>query len=242
MEKKHNSVNLEALSHLNLVNPYNPFNDSRDFLSKDLKTYCSTDTVIAIGSSTGGIKAIETVITHLPKEMPPILIVQHLPKAHTKSLASRLDLLSQVTVKEAEHMEKLKKGYVYIAPGEQHMEISKKKGSYIIALSDGPKVNYHKPSVEVLFVSMAHVVKEKAVGVILTGMGGDGAIGLKMMKDAGAHTIAQDEATSTIFGMPKKAIELGAAKETLPIEHISGRLRHLIEAAHLSPKVTAPVL
>jgi len=191
-------------------------------ITKEIEDYCCTETVIAIGASTGGIKAIITVLAHLPTQMPPILIVQHMPKTYTEALAKRLDQLCPLTVTEARHGDILESGHVYLAPGDMHMTVIKKHRQLYVSLHDGPLVCYQKPSVEVLFNSMADVVKDKGVGVILTGMGNDGAAGLKNMKDSGAYTIAQDEATSTVFGMPCRAIALGGVSQTLPIQNIAG--------------------
>ncbi|MDA3845489.1 MAG: CheB methylesterase domain-containing protein [Vallitaleaceae bacterium] len=206
----------------NSKNPYGRlFINTLNDITQELEDYYCNETVIAIGASTGGIKAIETILEKLPDNMPPIVIVQHLPKRHTDSLARRLDIISALHVSEAKHNDQLLSGHVYIAPGDQHMTIKKIKGKLHIQLDDGPLVCYQKPSVEVLFNSMAAVVKDKGFGIILTGMGSDGANGLKNMKDCGAHTVAQDEATSIVFGMPRRAIELGAAPITLPIHNIS---------------------
>lgn len=202
-------------------------------ITDEIEDYCCTDTVIAIGASTGGIKALEVVLTKLPKNMPPILIVQHLPEQHTAIFAARLNEKCALTVVEAKHMEPLKSGTVYIAPGNRHMTLQKAGGGYYIHLDDGPKIMYHKPSVEKLFYSMAETVGKKGFGIILTGMGRDGAYGLKAMKDAGAYTIAQDQATSTVFGMPKQAILLGAADQTLPLFDISSNLIRALKSKRL---------
>lgn len=200
------------------------YKKSLNTISSEIEDYCCTETVIAIGASTGGIKALEVVLTKLPKEMPPIVIVQHLPEKHTSVFAARLNEKCALHVVEAKHNQALESGTVYIAPGNRHMTVKKSNSGYMVELDDGPKIMYHKPSVEKLFYSMAKEVGYKGFGVILTGMGRDGALGLKAMKDSGAYTIAQDQATSTVFGMPKQAIAVGAANYTLPLFDISKNL------------------
>jgi two-component system chemotaxis response regulator CheB len=180
----------------------------------------STETVIAIGASTGGTEALDRLITRLPATTPPILVVQHMPIGFTAALADRLDRRAAMTVREAVDGDPVTRGCCYISPGNRHMGISRQNGRYHIRLNDGPTVNRHKPSVDVLFLSMAKIVGAAAIGVILTGMGADGARGLKVMHDAGADTIAQDAASSVVFGMPKEAIALGAAGQILDLEAI----------------------
>lgn len=181
--------------------------------------------LIAIGSSTGGTKALEQIIPSLPIDMPPILVVQHLPKVHTKTFSSRLNQLSKLHVKEAEHNEKIQAGTVYIAPGDQHMVVKKTIRGLLISLNQDEKVSYHRPSADVLFNSVSKSnISQGAIGIILTGMGRDGAKGLKAMKDNGAYTIAQDKSTSVVYGMPKEAAQLDTSIEVLPLGHISSRM------------------
>lgn len=182
-------------------------------------------TVIAIGSSTGGTEALRILLTALPANMPPIVITQHMPEMFTKSFAVRLDSLCKLTVKEAEDGERLQSGTVYIAPGHSHLLIKPAVTvGYAISLHQGPPVNRHKPSVDVMFRSAANVIGRNTIGVILTGMGRDGAAGMAELKEAGGHNLAQDEASCVVFGMPKEAIALGGVHEIMPLQNIAGRL------------------
>jgi two-component system, chemotaxis family, protein-glutamate methylesterase/glutaminase len=181
-------------------------------------------TVIAIGASTGGTEALKTFLTDLPETMPPIVVVQHMPAGFTKSFAQRLDDVCSLKVKEAVDKEVLMNGTVYIAPGGRHMSLRSSNGSALISVFDGELVNRHRPSVNVLFDSVAEVKGKNAIGIIMTGMGDDGASGLKAMRERGAYTIAQDEATSVVFGMPQKAILAGAVSDVLPLPMISKTL------------------
>ena len=180
--------------------------------------------VIAIGASTGGTEAVREILTQLPDSAPPVLIVQHMPEFFTAMFARRLDQTCLLKVKEAEHNETLLMGHAYVAPGHSHIELVKQAGQYRVQLNQGALVNRHRPSVDVLFWSVAKNAGSDAVGVILTGMGQDGAPGLVAMREAGAYTIAQDEKTSVIFGMPRAAIELGGAQDVLPIREIGKNL------------------
>ncbi len=181
----------------------------------------TTNRVIAIGSSTGGVMAIETVLRALPRTTPGIVIVQHMPESFTGPLAQRLNGLCQMDVKEATDGDRVIDGRVLIAPGGRHMTLLRSGAQYVVCVRDGPLVNRHKPSVDVLFKSVAHCAGANALGVILTGMGDDGARGLLEMRHAGAHTAAQDEASCVVYGMPKVAVELGAATCTLPLQAVA---------------------
>ena len=180
--------------------------------------------VIAIGASTGGTEAIREVLTQFPESMPPILIVQHMPEFFTPMFARRLDQSCRLKVREAQHDEPALMGHAYVAPGHSHMELALVGGQYRIRLSQRALVNRHRPSVDVLFWSTATAAKDQAIGIILTGMGQDGAAGLVALREAGALTIAQDEKSSVIFGMPRAAIELGGAAETLALRNISQKV------------------
>jgi two-component system chemotaxis response regulator CheB len=180
--------------------------------------------VIAIGASTGGVEAIESVQIGLPERMPPILVTQHIPPVFSKSFAGRLNQRCRLSVKEAEDGDEAKAGCVYVAPGNLHMMLQKAPGGYRVAVKDGPRVCYQRPSVDVLMVSVAEAAGRLATGVLLTGMGSDGAQGMLALKKAGGHTIAQDERTCTVFGMPREAIRLGAAAEILPLDRIAPAL------------------
>ncbi len=184
----------------------------------------TTDRVIAIGSSTGGVLAIETVLCSLPRTTPGIVIVQHMPEAFTAAFAARLNGLCAMEVKEAKDGDRVIPGRVLIAPGGRHMQLLRSGAQYVVGVRDGPLVNRHKPSVDVLFKSVAQHAGRNAVGVILTGMGDDGARGLLDMHEAGARTGAQDEATCVVFGMPREAIRLGAADDVLPLGDVAGWL------------------
>ena len=189
----------------------------------------TTDRVVAIGSSTGGVQAIETVLTALPRTSPGVVIVQHMPERFTAALAERLNGLCAMEVKEAADGDRVLDGRVLIAPGGKHMQLSRSGARYIVQVRDGPLVNRHKPSVDVLFRSVAQTAGANAAGLILTGMGDDGARGLLAMRQAGAMTVAQDEATCVVFGMPKEAIRMGGACEVLPIGSMAawiGRWAH----------------
>lgn len=184
----------------------------------------TTNKIIAIGASTGGTEAIKEILVRLPAQMPAILIVQHMPENFTKSFAQRLDSLCSLTVKEAENGDQATPGKVLIAPGNKHMVLKRSGANYYVEIKDGPLVFHQRPSVEVLFSSVARYAGRNAVGAILTGMGKDGAKGLLEMKNAGAYTIAQDEKSSIVFGMPKEAILLGAAMKIVPLEQIAQAL------------------
>ena len=176
--------------------------------------------VIAIGTSTGGTQALEAVLTGLPASCPGIIIVQHMPEVFTAMFAERLDGLCALEVREAQHGDLVQAGRALIAPGGRHLLLSAKGGRYSVELSDGPPVNRHKPSVDVLFRSVAQVAGANALGVIMTGMGDDGARGLKEMHDAGAQTIAQDEASCVVYGMPMEAVRRGAADQVVSLAQI----------------------
>ncbi|AOV16593.1 chemotaxis response regulator protein-glutamate methylesterase [Acidihalobacter aeolianus] len=185
----------------------------------------TTECIVAIGTSTGGTQALETILTALPKVTAPIAIVQHMPAMFTAAFAERLNGLCQVEVREAKSGDRLLPGLALIAPGGCHMKIVRQGAQYYAEVFDGPLVNRHKPSVDVLFRSAAQVVGRNAIGIIMTGMGGDGARGLKIMRDAGATTMAQDEASCVVFGMPKEAIKLGAAERVGGFAEIVGLIR-----------------
>lgn len=183
----------------------------------------TTDKIIAIGASTGGVQALECVIGQFPANAPGTVIVQHMPAGFTRSFAERLDSMCAVRVKEAEDGDSISPGKVLLAPGNLHTMVKRSGAAYYVEVKEGPLVNRHRPSVEVLFNSVATYVGANAVGIMLTGMGGDGAKAMRKMKDAGARNIAQDEATSVVFGMPKVAIEQGAADHVLPLENIAAK-------------------
>ncbi|SPP65120.1 protein-glutamate methylesterase/protein-glutamine glutaminase [Nitrospira lenta] len=182
----------------------------------------TTDTIIAIGSSTGGTEAVKEVLEVLPPNTPPILITQHMPERFTKTWADRMNQLCRISVKEAEDGDSVLPGHALVAPGSYHMALVRSGARYSVRITQDPPVNRHRPSVDVLFDSVAQYAGANAVGVILTGMGGDGAKGMFAMKQAGAYTIAQDEASCVVFGMPKEAIKLGGVDKILPLGDIAG--------------------
>jgi two-component system chemotaxis response regulator CheB len=186
----------------------------------------STEKIIFIGASTGGTEATKEVLMNLPPDSPAVVITQHMPPGFTKSYANRLDGLCRIRVKEAVDGERVLPGHAYIAPGGFHLSVERSGANYIARVSDGEPVNRHKPSVEVLFESAARVVGQNALGIMLTGMGADGAKAMRTMKDAGSYNVCQDEATCVVFGMPREAIAHGAANEVLPLGKIAG---HMIE-------------
>ncbi len=189
----------------------------------------SVGKLIAIGASTGGVEALREVLQVLPQNMPPIVVTQHMPAGFTKSFANRLDTLCAMSVQEATHLQPLQAGNIYIAAGDRHMEIEAQTGKWVIKLRDGENVSSHKPSVDVLFASVAKNIGKKAVGVILTGMGHDGAEGLLKMREAGAKTIGQNEASCVVYGMPKVAKNIGAVETEMPLSRIAGGIIHLCE-------------
>lgn len=184
----------------------------------------TTDQIIAIGASTGGTQALAEVLEALPATSPGIAIVQHMPPGFTRAFAERLARSCRVAVKEAEDGDTLTPGRCVIAPGDRHLLVRRKGGTYVAELRDGPRVGLHKPAVNVLFKSVAACAGGNAIGVILTGMGRDGADGMKEMHDAKARTIAQDEATCVVFGMPKEAIALGAVDHVVPLPRIAAEI------------------
>jgi two-component system chemotaxis response regulator CheB len=190
------------------------------------------DELIAIGASTGGTEAIKEVLASLPRAVPGIVIVQHMPETFTASFAQRLDTLCAVRVKEAQHDERIEPGCAYLAPGHSHLLVRRSGGGYYAELSRAEPVNRHRPSVDVLFAAVAECAGRHAVGVILTGMGKDGARGLLAMKRAGAHTIAQDRHSSVVYGMPREAVALGAVDEVAPLADIGGRILAHLRHSH----------
>jgi two-component system chemotaxis response regulator CheB len=204
---------------------------ARTAAQRQLRT---TDRIIAIGASTGGTEAIKEVLVQLPADTPGIVITQHIPKAFSTPFARRMDACCQMTVYEAQNGQVILPGHVYIAPGDQHLLLVRDGARYVCKLDDGPPVNRHKPSVDVLFRSVAQQAGRNAIGVILTGMGKDGAVGLKEMREAGSPTVAQDEATSVVWGMPGEAVAIGAAAETLPLGQVAARVCALADSMDLT--------
>lgn len=186
--------------------------------------------IIAIGASTGGVEALRDVLQALPANMPPIVVTQHMPAGFTTSFAARLDKICAARVHEAENLQVLQAGNIYIARGDMHMEIEVQMGKFVIKLRDGEPVSSHKPSVDVLFSSVAKAAGKRAIGVILTGMGHDGAEGLLKMREAGARTIGQSEASCVVYGMPKVAKSIGAVEQELSLSKIAGGIIGLCDS------------
>jgi len=184
----------------------------------------STEKIIFIGASTGGTEATKEVLMNLPPDCPAVVITQHMPPGFTRSYAARLDGLCRISVKEAQDGERILPGHAYIAPGGLHLSVERSGANYIARVHDGEPVNRHRPSVEVLFKSAARVVGPNALGIMLTGMGADGAKAMKELRDAGSYNYVQDEATCVVFGMPREAINAGAAHEVLPLQQIAPKL------------------
>jgi two-component system chemotaxis response regulator CheB len=180
----------------------------------------TTERIVAVGTSTGGTQALEQVLTRMPRVSPGVAIVQHMPEKFTAAFADRLNSLCEIEVREAKHGDRLLPGLALIAPGGKHMMLKRSGAYYYMDVIDGPLVNRHRPSVDVLFRSAAKCAGANVLGVIMTGMGDDGARGLKEMRDAGASTVAQDEASCVVFGMPKEAIRMGGAQRVLPLNEL----------------------
>jgi two-component system chemotaxis response regulator CheB len=186
----------------------------------------TTDKLVAIGTSTGGTQALEVVLTQLSRTVPGIVIVQHMPEKFTAAFADRLNSICQIEVLEAKNGDRVIPGRALVAPGGRHMQVKRSGAQYHVEVIDAPPVNRHRPSVDVLFRSVAKCAGRNVLGIIMTGMGDDGALGMREMHDAGAETIAQDEKTCVVYGMPKEAVKLGAVDKITPLTNIAG----LIEA------------
>ena len=199
----------------------------------------TTERIIAIGASTGGTEAIKEVLIRLPPDSPGIVITQHIPKLFSGAFARRMDACCQVSVCEAEDGQQILRGHAYVAPGDKHLLLVRDGARYVCRLDEGPPVNRHKPSVDVLFRSVAQQAGRNAIGVILTGMGKDGALGLKEMREAGAPTVAQDEATSIVWGMPGEAVAVGGAADVLPLGEIWSRVLHLADEMDITRSAVA---
>jgi two-component system chemotaxis response regulator CheB len=184
----------------------------------------STERIVAIGASTGGTEALRELLERFPPDCPGTLVTQHMPPGFTKSFADRLNSICRVTVCEAEAGQRVLPGHVFIAPGDRHLLLRRSGANYVTALSDGPPVNRHRPSVEALFRSVAQCAGANALGVMLTGMGKDGAAAMLEMKQAGAYNFAQDEASCIVFGMPREAIAIGAVDEVVPLAQMADRV------------------
>jgi two-component system chemotaxis response regulator CheB len=190
----------------------------------------TTDAVVAVGTSTGGTQALEVLLRGMPRGCPGLVIVQHMPEKFTAQFAARLNGLCEIEVREAKGGDRVLPGLALIAPGGRHMLLKRNGAQYHVDVVDGPPVNRHRPSVDVLFRSVARYAGRNAIGVIMTGMGDDGANGLLEMRQAGARTLAQDEASCVVFGMPKEAIERGAAMVVAPLDELTPRILATVAA------------
>jgi two-component system chemotaxis response regulator CheB len=189
----------------------------------------TTERVVALGTSTGGTQALEEVLTALPAVAPGIVIVQHMPEKFTAAFAARLDGLCRITVKEAENNDRVLPGRALIAPGGRHMLLKRSGAQYMVEVVDGPLVNRHRPSVDVLFRATAKCAGANALGVIMTGMGDDGAAGLLEMRQAGARTLAQDEASCVVYGMPKEAVKRGGVERSVPLDRVAAEILQMLD-------------
>ena len=213
-------VNLKGTLHKNISADSNS--------KKKLSLSKATNKVVAIGASTGGTQAIESILKSMPVNAPGIVIVQHMPERFTKSFADRLDTICDIQVKEAEDSDRIISGRAIIAPGNMHMLLKRSGSTYYVEIKNGPLVKRQRPAVEVLFNSVAKYAGNNAIGVILTGMGSDGSSGLLKMKESGAQTLAQDEKSSVVFGMPREAIKLGAANKIVSLDDMPREILNLV--------------
>jgi two-component system chemotaxis response regulator CheB len=222
---------IRAAAQARVVRRHRPPEHPREQRPKTLAAVAGTlGTIIGIGASTGGVEALREILPQLPPDIPPVLIAQHMLPGFTPAFAKRLDSLCEIAVKEAQDGEVPLAGVAYIAPGGRHLLLARRAASYVLRLTDDPPVNRHRPSVDTLFRSMGHAAGADAIALLLTGMGDDGAQAMLALRTAGATTIAQDEATSVVFGMPRQAIELGAACEVAGLAEMAPRLRALARA------------
>jgi two-component system chemotaxis response regulator CheB len=210
--------------------PYRAPGTDADWHSVPAPAGGGAEMILVIGSSTGGTDALRVILGQLPADAPAVLITQHMPPGYSRAFAERLNRQCRITVKEATHQERVVRGHAYIAPGNCHLMLGRATAGYVALLQSSPPVNRHRPSVEVLFRSAARIAGPNAVGIMLTGMGKDGAAAMLEMRRGGAFNIAQDEATCVVFGMPKEAIALGAVDEVLPLESIAGMALRRLES------------
>ena len=199
-------------------------------LAAERHTFATTEKIIVVGASTGGTEALKALLVDLPADSPGILITQHMPEAFTKTFAKRLDGLCKIAVKEADHGERILPGHAYVAPGNSHLLLKRSGANYMTELSNGPPVSRHRPSVDVLFRSAANCAGKNAIGIIMTGMGDDGAAGMLEMHQAGARTLAQDEQSCVVFGMPKEAIARGGVDEVVALQDLPSHLSYWLSS------------
>lgn len=226
-----NAIRQAASARINPKAPALPPSSPETEPPAALASVRATHKVVAIGASTGGTKAIEMVLREMPPASPGIVIVQHMPEKFTTAFAQRLNDICRIEVKEAQDHDQVVPGRALVAPGNRHMVLSRSGAQYMVRIKDGPPVHYQRPSVNVLFQSMAKHAGKNGLGVILTGMGGDGATGLLAMRESGAVTLAQDEQTCVVYGMPREAVKLGAAETVLPLPDIAGEIIRRLSAS-----------
>lgn len=219
-------VNIEFF--LTQLKRKNSQRETRPSTQSSITSFTTTNKILAIGASTGGTQALEEVLTNLPANIPGTVIVQHMPAGFTKSFSDRLNSLCPFEVKEAEEGDTIQAGRVLVAPGNFHMVVKRSGINFSVSLNSEPPEFYQRPAVEVLFRSVAETVKKNAIGVILTGMGSDGSTGLKLMRDEGARTIAQDEKTSVVYGMPKEAYKCGGVEFVEPLYNVAKKILELV--------------
>ncbi len=222
-------IRIAAKAHVQKLRPATPAGQSSGTPATPLRSKVSTEKILVFGASTGGTEALKEVLTQMPPDCPGIVIAQHMPEGFTNSFAARLNSLCKISVKEAEHGDRILPGHAYLAPGHSHLLVARSGANYVCELSQDEPVNRHRPSVEVLYRSAARYAGKNAIGIILTGMGKDGALGMKEMHEAGAHTIAQDEASCVVFGMPREAIAQGGVDEVLPLNRIAQRVLEYLD-------------
>lgn len=231
-------IRIAAKAHVHKLRPAASADKLATASSSPLRSKVSTEKILVFGASTGGTEALKEVLIQLPPDCPGIVIAQHMPEGFTKSFAARLNTLCQISVKEAEHGDRILPGHAYLAPGHSHLLVARSGANYVCELSQADPVNRHRPSVDVLYRSAAQQAGKNAIGIILTGMGKDGALCMKEMREAGAYTIAQDEASCVVFGMPKEAIAQGGVDEVLPLTKIAQRImEHLHQSGEKSFRV-----
>jgi two-component system chemotaxis response regulator CheB len=216
------AVKAAARANLRALRPTGERPAAPPTLGRPAAMHETTDRVVAIGISTGGVQSIEQVLRQLDRTAPGIVMVQHMPEKFTASFAARLNSLVEMEVLEAQDGDRVLNGRVLIAPGGRHMQLKRSGAQYVVEVKDGPMVNHHKPSVDVLMRSVAHCAGRNALGIVMTGMGDDGARGLREMRNAGAYTAAQDEATSVVYGMPAEAVKHGGVDDVVPLQRIAG--------------------
>lgn len=233
-ESKQQIINVVKAASKAIIKRRNKFQESQVLSQKPQLSHSmikTSEKVVAVGASTGGTEALLNLLQAMPLDCPGIVIVQHMPEAFTKSFADRLNAICKISVKEAANGDSVLRGQALIAPGNKHTELKRSGARYYVEVKDGPLVDRHRPSVNVLFRSVAKYAGTNAIGVIMTGMGADGASGLLEMKKAGAGTIAQDEKSCIVFGMPKEAIKLGAVDKIVPLHMISFYIGQLVNKA-----------